>query len=109
MARYSEEQLRNYIEDVLEKNALHEEIARLKSILATLSIMKESDTAFKISLATQAFQTLLTEKARQNTIDKMGNYNRCNAKHTGPSPANNTRAGVSVGDILEKKVTRSGQ
>lgn len=108
MARYSDEQMSAYIEDVMGDEKLDEEIGRLKRILAGLSGRKEPDTARNISLATQAFQALLTEKARQDAIYQMRYYNRSNPQNASASPANNTGTRVSVGDVLKEEVARSG-
>jgi hypothetical protein len=51
------------------------------------------------------FQAELTKKASQEAIEKMSDNNGSAAENASASPADNTRAGVGVGDVLKEKVT----
>lgn len=52
------------------------------------------------------FRGLLAEKAGQEAIQKMRNYNRSAAQNSGTCPTYDTSGGICIRDVLQKKITR---
>ena len=65
---------------------------------------KERQAAY-IKHLTWWFQKALTEKASQESVQQVRNYDRCPSEKTSPSPADNPGPRVSVWHILKQQVT----
>jgi tRNA G37 N-methylase TrmD len=57
----------------------------------------------------QMFKALLAEKARQEVLNKMSNYNSRNTEDAGARKADDTGSSIGVGDILKQEVAGCGQ
>jgi hypothetical protein len=61
----------------------------------------KEENAINIVRYTQIFKGLLTEKARQESVQQMSEYNRRNAENPSTRPTDDTRPRISIGNILE--------
>lgn len=65
--------------------------------------------ADRVRQLTYWFQAELTKKASQEAIEKVSDNNGSAAKDPGPSPTDNSRSSVGVGDVLKEKITSWGE
>ena len=65
---------------------------------------KEKQAAY-IRHLTWWFQKALTEKASQEAVQQVRNYDRSTPENPSPSPTDDTRSRVSVWHILKQQVT----
>jgi hypothetical protein len=60
----------------------------------------KEENAINIVRYTQIFKGLLTEKARQESIQEMSEHNRRNTQNSSASPADDPRPSIGIGNIL---------
>jgi hypothetical protein len=105
-------ELRDYIHDVVTYKDLHEEIAQVRKVLVGLHTYHHftvTDQQARIKRYDQMFKALLTEKARQEVLNKMSNHKSSNTKDTGTGKTDDTGSSVGVGNILKEQVTGCGE
>lgn len=93
-----------YIQTVRDNGILREELERVQQLLRLSNHEPE-----KHHRLTQLFRALLTEKARQEVVQEVGQNNTRNAEDSGARPADNATGRVSTWNILQKQIARSGQ
>ena len=105
-------ELRDYIHDVVTYKDLHEEIALVRRVLVGLHNYHHftvRDQQARIKRYDQMFKALLTEKARQEVLNKMSNHKPSNTENASTGEADNTRSSVCVGNVLKEQIAGSGE
>jgi len=102
----SQQQIVAYLSDVLELNVLDEEIARIQRVMVEVTKQKD-DPRQRIHTVhiTQVFRALLTEKAREEVVQNMGDHYSGGSENSGSGPAYNPTRSVRIRHILEQQVT----
>lgn len=106
------QELREYIRDVVEHNDLAREIQCIRRILVGVhkyGYFTPEERTRRVKKFDMMFKALLTEKARQERSQKIGNHNSGSTENGSTRPADNPTGGVGVGDVLEKEVAGGGQ
>jgi hypothetical protein len=105
-------ELREYIRDVVEHNDLEKETDCIRRVLVGLHRyhhFPQGEQQRRIKKFDQMFKALLTEKARQERSQKVGNHNGGSPQNCSTRPADNSTRGVGVGDILKQQIAGGGQ
>ena len=105
-------ELRDYIHDVVTYKDLHQELAHVRKVLVGLHnyhIFPAAERQKRVKRYDQMFKALLAEKARQEILNKMGDHNRCDTENTGTGKADDTGSGVGVGNILKEEIAGGGE
>ena len=105
-------ELKDYIDDVVKYKDLDDEIKHIRRVLVGLHkyhLLAPAVHQKRVKRYDQMFKALLTEKARQEVLNKMRNNNARNAENTCTSKTDDTGTSVGVGDILKEKVAGSGE
>lgn len=105
-------ELREYVRDVVEQNDLEKELASLRKILVGLHryhLFTPQEHQRRVKKFDQMFKALLTEKARQERVQKIGNDNGSSTQYGSTGPAHHASGGVGIRDILEKEIAGGGQ
>lgn len=100
--------IEDYIRRVNEENILKDELDRVQSTLQRLNMFPYEDKQLQnamVSRANQVFRALLTEKARQETLQEVSNNYSSTTENSSTSPTDNTGRGKGIWNILKKKVT----
>ena len=100
--KFTDRELRGYIQGVREQKTLAEEISRISRFLILLEVDKPSNYADQLERLTQLFQALLTEKAREESVDQMRENDRARAQNPSPSPAYHPGSGIRIRHILQQ-------
>ena len=105
-------ELREYIRDVVEHNDLEHELQCVRRILIGVhryTLFTPEERTRRVKKFDMMFKALLTEKARQERSQKVGNHNSSSAENCGTRPADDATGGVSIRDVLEKEIAGGGQ
>lgn len=103
--------LKDYIDDVVKYKDLEHELKHVRNVLVGLHnyhLLAPEVHQKRVRRYDQMFKALLTEKARQEALKKMSNDNPGNTENTGASKTDDAGSGVGVGDILKEQVAGSG-
>ena len=106
------QELRAYIQDVIQHNDLEHEIQCVRRILIGVhkyAFFTREERAQRVKKFDTMFKALLTEKARQERAQKVSHNNRSSTQDSSTCPTDNTAGGVSIWDVLEKEVAGSGE
>lgn len=104
-------ELKDYIDDVVKYGDIDREIKHIRKVLVGLHnyhLLTPEVQQNRVKKYDQMFKALLTEKARQEALKKMGNYNCSNTENASASKADDAGSSVGVGDILKEHVAGSG-
>lgn len=105
-------ELAEYVRDVVAHNDLESETDCVRRILVGLHRyhhFPEGEQQRRIKKFDQMFKALLTEKARQERSQKIGQNNSSKTENGSTRPADNSARSICVGDILKQKVAGSRQ
>lgn len=107
---FAQKDIDSYIEHVVSKGLLESEIRQTRKYMLESTNRplpdKEKQVQY-VAQMNQVFRALLTEKARQELVQKVRDDDRRRAENPSPSVADNTSRRVRVGNILKQDVTRS--
>lgn len=103
-------ELKYYVDDVVRYNDLDTELKVVRTVLVNLHKSQQPREEYqkRVKRYDQMFKALLTEKARQEALKKMGNHNSGNTENASPRKTDDAGTSVGVGDILKEQVTGSG-
>jgi superfamily II RNA helicase len=104
MSVFTQYQISEYIWNVNRMGILSVEIDRIVACLVDAENDRKKDHVFQVKQFTQILRALLTEKARQETVNQVSNDNRSRTQDTSASPADNTSTGIRIRNILEQKI-----
>jgi len=105
-------ELREYIRDVVEHNDLEKETDCIRRVLVGLHRyhhFPQGEQQRRIKKFDQMFKALLTEKARQERGQKVGNHNGSGTENSSTRPAHDAAGGVGAGDVLKQEIAGGGQ
>jgi hypothetical protein len=103
--------LKDYIDDVIRYKDIDFELRHIRMVLVGLHRYHHftpQEHQKRVKRYDQMFKALLTEKARQEALKKMGQYDGGYTENASPSKADDAGTSVGVGDILKEQVTGSG-
>jgi hypothetical protein len=93
-----------FVAEVVGNGVLDAEIEKTRRMMVWLTKnpinASKKENEINILRYTQIFKGLLTEKARQESVQEVSDYNRRNAQNTSSRPADDTCPRISIGDIL---------
>lgn len=101
---FDDYELRLYIADVRNLNALEEEMKRIQELMVgnlkhpEPDINKQRETVTKLN---QLFKVLLAEKATQNALKQVSNHNSSNTQYTSTRVAHDPRPRIRIWNILK--------
>lgn len=103
--------LKDYIDDVVKYKDIENELRHVRRVLVGLHnyhLLAPAVHQQRVKRYDQMFKALLTEKARQESLNKMRNDNCGNTENTSTGKADDTGSSVGVGNILKEHVAGSG-
>lgn len=98
--------IRNYASQVKNLQAELDSIRRLLVEFTRRPIDNDEIDLHARKCLNCVFRGLLAEKARQEAIQKMRNYNSSSAQDSGASPADDTSGSIRIRNILQQKIAR---
>lgn len=104
---YDERTINGYINEVRRQNVLGSELMRVQTLMLESTLHPHENPrqqAIIVACQNQMFKALLTEKARQELVEKMGDDNGSGTQDTSAHPTDNTPRSKRIRDILQQQV-----